>query len=360
MSQAMVMPPDASVSSGDDNGVQDVNLCAVCRHACDASETTSTTPCGHVFHFGCLAQSLTYNRSCPLCRQTVPADDTVVLTSSTVGNTPEHSELGSVDIDISGPGAIGSGSFRDLFGRFLELPDGHLDLYVSNHAPLPTPPSPPSVPSPTPENVIRSLKLGNASEVENMLSHDSRLISTIDADGDTLLHLAVLTQHVYMVEYLRTTADIPANSTNKARLTPLHYAVIRPSARIVCLLVDLGSCVDAADACGRTPLMHATMNRSKQLVDLLLQRGANVNATDLAGDTALHYASKCGYFAGVKALVACGQARVNAVNCVGETPLHVACLGGSAACIRFLVISGANPANKTKSGRVPDDYLVPA
>lgn len=350
----MVMPSDSGADESDQGG----NFCAVCRSTYDDSEDTSTTPCGHVFHAECFAQSMMYSRSCPLCRQNLLADETVSLTSSA---EQDYSSDHSLEIEISGVDSLGSGTFQDLVGRLAGLADGHLDLYVSHEAPpnVPrAPPPPPSIPSPTPENVIQSLKLGNVSEVENMLSHDSSLGSTVDADGDTLLHLAVLTQHEYMVKYLLTTAEIPANSTNKARMTPLHYAVIGRSARLVRVLVELGGYVDAADACGRTPLMHAAMNHRKQLIDLLLEKGASASATDLVGDTALHYASRCGCFAGVKALVTRRHAPVNAPNCLGETPLHLACLGGSKRCIRFLVISGANPTNKTKTGRQPRDYLA--
>lgn len=354
MSHAMVMPSD----SGADQSDQGENFCVVCRSTYSDPDETSTTPCGHVFHSECFAQSMMYSRSCPLCRQNVLDDETFSLTSSAEqDNSSDH----SLEIEISGVESLGSGTFQDLVGRFGELTGGHLDLYVSHQPPpsLPrAPPSPPSMPSPTPENVIQSLKLGNVSEVENMLSHNRSLVSTVDADGDTLLHLAVVTQHEYMVKYLLTTAEIPANSTNKARMTPIHYAVIGCSARLVCLLVELGGYVDAADACGRTPLMHATMNHRKQLIDLLLEKGGSANATDLVGDTALHYASRCGCFAGVKALVTYKHARVNAPNCLGETPLHLACLGGSKRCIRFLVISGAKLTNRTKTGKLPRDYLA--
>lgn len=357
----MVMPSDELVSSGENDGPQDVNICAVCRNTYHASDTTCTTPCGHVFHFRCLAQWLTYSRRCPLCRQTITTDEPSILNSSTdadSASTTDNSEIGSVDIEISGVDDLGSGSFRNMVGRLFELPDRRLDLYVSHQPPPIAAPPPPIMPPPTPDNVIQSLKAGNVYEVENMLSHNRSLISSLDADGDTLLHLAVLAQHDYMVEYLHTTAGIPANTTNNARMTPLHYAVTVGSARMVCLLTDLGSYVDAADACGRTPLMYATTNHAKQLVDLLLLKGANVNTTDLLGDTALHYASRSGYFDGVKALVRCGCTRMNAANCLGETALHLACRSGSKACIRFLDISGANPTNKTKTGKLPNDYLA--
>lgn len=254
-----------------------------------------------------------------------------------------------IEIEISDVD-VGGDSFQrlmDTIGRVGSRSDINIDLYVSESSRRPPPPC---VLPPTASNILRYVEEGAVTQVQNMLSHDPTLANATDASGDTLLHLAVMRQDEYLVRYLATNIEVPVNCTNKARMTPLHYAVCTGNLRLVTLALSLGCFVDAADCSGRTPLHHSVMRRHEGCLDLLISRSAYVNTADAAGETALHYAGRSGWLHGVRKLSTSRHCIVDVENCLGETPLHMASKSESPACIRFLVVSGANPAKKDKAG----------
>ena len=345
--------------SDDVSNEHDHSICAVCRDDIEPDASCSTTPCGHIFHFECLALSMQTSHKCPLCRRNfLPNSDetsageeseTIFLSDSDVMSTDTGVEIEISDVDAGGE------SFQRLIrtlGRIGSGGDVNVDLYVSESAPsVPSPPPPPPcVLPPTAGNIIRYAKEGDVTQVQNMLSHDPTLVNASDACGDTLLHLAVMRQHEYLARYLATNVEMSVNFTNKARMTPLHYAVCTGNLRLVTLALNLGCFVDAADCSGRTPLHHSVMRRDASCLDLLICRSAYVNTADMAGDTALHYAGRDGWLKGVRKLSTSRHCVVDVENCLGETPLHMASKSESSACITFLIMSGANPAKKDKAG----------
>ena len=351
----MVSPCQADDVSNEN----DHSICAVCRDDIEPDASRSTTPCGHIFHFGCLALSMQISPNCPLCRRNVLPDpdetsageenETIFLSDSEVMSTESGIEIEISDVDAGGD------SFNRLMrtiGRIGSRGDVNVDLYVSE--PLvpspPPPPPPPCVLPPTASNIVHYAKEGEVTQVQNMLSHDPTLVNATDACGDTLLHLAVIHQHEYLARYLATNVEMSVNLTNKARMTPLHYAVCTGNLRLVTLALNLGCFVDAADCSGRTPLHHSVMRCDASCLDLLICRSAYVNTTDMAGDTALHYAGRDGWLNGVRKLSTSRHCVVDVENCLGETPLHMASKSESPACITFLIMSGANPAKRDKSG----------
>ena len=46
------------------------DTCCICMEALD-EKNTATTPCGHQFHFGCLAQHCDLKTTCPICREVI-------------------------------------------------------------------------------------------------------------------------------------------------------------------------------------------------------------------------------------------------------------------------------------------------
>lgn len=343
----MVRPCQSDLSS--DPGL---GICTVCMDEIEPDVPRSTTPCGHIFHFGCLALSMQTSHKCPLCRHDVlsgsdeasEGEDIELILSS------DSSANGDIEIEISDVQA-GDESFRrllDTIGRVRSRSDVNIDLYVSEQD-APSPPPPCALP-PTAGNIIDRLKEGDVTQVQNMLSHDATLARATDASGDTLLHLAVIRQNEYLVRYLATNVEMPVNCTNRARMTPLHYAVCTGDLRIVTLMLNLGCSVHATDCSGRTPLHHAVLRCDPRCLDYLLDRGAYVNAADMAGETALHYAGRSAWLHGVRRLATSRHCIVDAENCLGDTPLHMASSVKSSACSTFLIVSGANPVKKNKAG----------
>ena len=354
----MVTPCEPDVSSEACH-----SICAVCRYDIEPDASCSTTPCGHIFHFGCLAVSMQTSHKCPLCRRHVlpDSDETSEKEQSEIFLSTDSEVMSTdsgIDIEISDVDA-GSDSFQFLMrtlGRIGSHRDVNVDLYVSESVR----PPPPCVLPPTASNIIHYVKEGDVTQVQNMLSHDQTLANATDAAGDTLLHLAIISQNEYLARYFATNIEMPVNCNNKARMTPLHYAVCTGNLRLVTLALNLGCFVDAADCSGRTPLHHSVMRRDACSLDLLLSRSAFVNTADMAGDTALHYASRGGWLNGVRKLSTLRQCIVDTENSLGETALHMASKSESPACIRFLIVSGANPAKRDKAGCAAADHLTNA
>ena len=47
-------------------------MCVICQD-CNYGRAIKS-PCGHSYHYGCLKKAITHNRTCPLCRATLPWD----------------------------------------------------------------------------------------------------------------------------------------------------------------------------------------------------------------------------------------------------------------------------------------------
>ena len=384
----------------------DPEICAVCQDNVELFGPISTTPCGHTFHFGCLAQNLVSSPNCPVCRAKILPGDTGLLNGVTDLTETDYvlsesdssidSDLESVEVEIPAFD-IPQDAFHNLVNRLEQLSDSHditIDICMpdesSENTPtpgtppigvpppppprilqsvpppppprmlqsVPPPPPPPRMLPPTPSNIIHYLKRGDVSEVETMLTYDRRLVSTVDGAGDTLLHLAVMSQNEYMVRFLATNARMPIDVTNRARMTPLHYSVFTSNVRLVTLVLNMGCFVDSGDSSGKTPLMYAAMHNNTDVLELLLRRGANFNSFDMVGETSLHHASRCRCLASVRILAMARHCNVDVENFIGETPLHLACVAGSHACVRFLMISGASPTKRTKAGKLPSDCVT--
>jgi len=322
----------------------DRQFCTVCQHDIDDSEERSTTKCMHVFHYDCLAQALCVSNTCPTCREELREGEEAASEQSS------DSGFASLDFDST---LANRDPFVELIRGLEHLSTNGqtVDINVSVVPPA-DPPRQHTLP-PTPANIIHYATIGNVNGVESMLSHNRELARACTDSGDTLLHIAVTYQHEYLVRRLTVNATIHVNSMNRARMSPLHYAVSLWSADLVQVLLDAGSYVDACDASGKTPLMHAAASDNAGMCKQLILYWANVNATDTAGDTPIHHAARCGCYGAVRVLSTLTACRVDMENHLGETALHLACARGSPSCVRYLVIAGASQVKKDRVGRVP-------
>ncbi len=161
--------------------------------------------------------------------------------------------------------------------------------------------------------------------------------------------------------------------------SPLHYAAMGKSPRVLELLLNAGADPAARDARGRTPrqvcrhaaflapLLAAELTRQREIdlcalitradeagVRAALAQGVNPNARSADNEgTLLLYAVSLGHVSIVRALLEAG-ARVNATTLRGGlTPLHIAAAHGDGPLLHLLLASGADPMLQAANGAYP-------
>lgn len=236
------------------------------------------------------------------------------------------------------------------------------------------------------EGICESEKLddiyGNDSSAT--FTDDDFLVYGRDADGDTLLHLAIISGHVMLAKVFIEVApwtqclDI---YNDKLRQTPLHLAVLMKQLEIVRLLLDNGANPEMFDhkgdtalhiACrsgnvtmvneilkrrqsrpmqnldfrnydGQTCLHLAVVGGYKKIVDILLQSGADVNVGDgKSGATALHLAARGNKEEIISLLLEQPEIVVDMKMYNGVTPLMIAAEKGLPNISNILVTHNAN------------------
>ena len=175
------------------------------------------------------------------------------------------------------------------------------------------------------EPIHQAAARGHIPAVEALITEGSDLDRpTKNADnsnGESLLHIASLYNHLNLVRYLLKNgvqvnywsdrpsmwAYYPRAKLLGSSLTPLHYACCLGHFEMAALLLDHNALVNAATVDGYTPLMMAAEAENTDLVNLLLSRGAKVNAS-LPGtlSTALHMAARRGDIETVRELCRAG------------------------------------------------------
>lgn len=150
------------------------------------------------------------------------------------------------------------------------------------------------------------------------------------ADGQTPLHIATISGHTGIVDYLlkdktsaRTQDILQAQDISGA--TPLHEAVRYGRVDIAKMLLSNGAQVDALDSLGKTPLLLIIPQEAQmEMYSLLLQNHANCNQKDMYGDMVLHIATMAHASTDVIKLLVEAGATINERNKQGITPLALA------------------------------------
>jgi len=200
------------------------------------------------------------------------------------------------------------------------------------------------------ENLLEATFEGNVEEVEELLNKGVDP-NVKDEDGNTPLHLAIMSDHLQIAKLLiEKGADV--NAKNKREKTPLHIAVERSNEKAAVLLIEKGADVNAGDSVKSTSLHVAVDQGSLAIARLLVEKGADVNARNLWGKTPLHYAARHPH-AGIAALLIEKGADVSAKSNNGWTPLHIAAGNGNLEVIQLLVEKGADVNAKDAQGWTP-------
>ncbi|HQH26870.1 MAG TPA: protein kinase, partial [Oligoflexia bacterium] len=150
---------------------------------------------------------------------------------------------------------------------------------------------------------------------------------TRDADGNTLLHLAVISEDIDLVAGIARHFPNLLNTVNRNSETALHMAVKKGQARTVGFLLHQERIVDASikDSNGNTALHLAALLRSPQMVThiITLQQSLTYWITNENGDTPLHIAVKNEDLETLKTLLSLGV-DPNCRDAFGRTALMIA------------------------------------
>lgn len=151
-------------------------------------------------------------------------------------------------------------------------------------------------------------------------------------------------------------ADV--NFINEHYRTPLMVACHHRREEIVDFYIGNGACVGRVDIFGSTPLHYASVSGSTKIVKTLIDEGANIHARSY-GDkcTALTDAASRGHTKVVKLLVAKG-ADINARNTNGATPLISASRRPCMETVEFLIKEGADISLLDSRGKTFFNYLT--
>lgn len=188
------------------------------------------------------------------------------------------------------------------------------------------------------ETFFQAVLNGNVMVVNHMLKQDSSLVTSLDENESSPLHLAATEGYVALAEELIVHgADL--NSRDAWGRTPLMVSIYaEPLAEhypIVQLLISRGADINLIDKDGSTAL-HVAGFGEPNIVAFLLANGADVDAQDNQGMTPLHNAVLYPEHEVVKLLLRETSAGVGVKNKAGLTPLDIAKENGWGSIIALI------------------------
>jgi hypothetical protein len=149
---------------------------------------------------------------------------------------------------------------------------------------------------------IRAIQEGDVAKIERFLSDGGDVNSVIDSEGDfspTLLFLALRNRQEGICRLLLE-AGASVRQVNKFRQTPLNNLCFGSKVkkeddrelevRLVEMLLDAGSDIEARDDKGGTPLLTAAASGKDAVCQVLLNWGADLNHRRKDGKCAAHVA----------------------------------------------------------------------
>ncbi|TNN13604.1 Death-associated protein kinase 1, partial [Schistosoma japonicum] len=237
------------------------------------------------------------------------------------------------------------------------------------------------------QSLIGAIMDGDLELVDHLFTQFNNFnFQNIDEDGNSLMHLAVMSKHLKIVRYLAE-HNVPLYAVNKdgetplhiaAKLglllivdyiidvdvnlltfvdkngnTPLHLACLTNRSKVALSLCNAGAPLEVRNKNRKPPLLCAVTSGSESCVRVLLLAGARADTTDEEGNTALHLAASQGDYFIIK-LLAKAVSNVDVFNTLEFTPLHLAAKHGHLRTVRYLILAGADPSITSRNGITPD------
>ena len=200
----------------------------------------------------------------------------------------------------------------------------------------------------------------------------------VDANGKTVLHIAVASNRLAVVQWLLEHYPPPKTDLLRHRPSiflratdvvkgvraqknlreasdaegskPLHIAAELDEGDMVKTLIAAGVEIDSKDNWGRTSFHRAIISKRRNSFDTLLQNGAQIAAVDAKSVSSLHLAAEAGQVDMIETLLAKG-AKPWDFDAEGNQPIHYAVCGGNISAIEALVTQRTDLDRRTKSGQ---------
>ncbi|XP_022109248.1 serine/threonine-protein phosphatase 6 regulatory ankyrin repeat subunit B-like [Acanthaster planci] len=172
--------------------------------------------------------------------------------------------------------------------------------------------------------------MGNATEVQGLISRNPDLVKYENKQGQTPLHAAAHAGHMETVVAL-VTSKAQLEKQDKKGYTALASAIFGDEPEIVEYLLESGSKPNASSKMGFTPLHIAAIEGHKKCVEVLLSRltPSDVDCRDVNGNTPLVIAIAKKYTPIIQLLVEHQGISLDLKDAHQRTPLHIAALCGN-------------------------------
>ncbi len=213
-------------------------------------------------------------------------------------------------------------------------------------------------------NIFETARLGDLHRLVHSIQKQKQLFQ-INREGQSLLHLAVLSNNIKVVLYLLNKGlDIDAEDNES--LTPLIIAMSHKRyLNIAILLLDRHATVEHVSMNGHSALSVAIRNNNPEGAKVLIDRGANINIADnahtpltLTHIALLQYHDNASYYRELETLLLSKGAKVDvSLNSLGWTPLCTTVTKAqdkpNSDHLRLLLQLGANVNHADINGRTP-------
>ncbi|XP_060518374.1 putative ankyrin repeat protein RF_0381 isoform X2 [Cylas formicarius] len=176
-----------------------------------------------------------------------------------------------------------------------------------------------------------------------LLESPDKDFGRLDRHGQSVLHYAVNSGNIDMVEYLMDNLgkDLNINQNDACYFNPLHMAAANGDSEMVRCLLCRGASVNVYGGRQRQTALHVAVRGGHMaVINLLLESGSDINALDVEEKSVLTLSVRQGCEEVVKILVTNG-ARVNHEEPGGLTPLRLAVWSNNAAVVKILLNAGA-------------------
>ena len=213
-------------------------------------------------------------------------------------------------------------------------------------------------------NIFETARLGDLNRLIHSVHRYQQLFQT-NKEGQSLLHLAVLSNNIKVVLYLLN-KGLDIDKEDNDGLTPLILAMSHPRYfNIVLLLLDRHASVEHTSRNGNSALSVGIRNNNPEGAKVLIGRGANINIADnahtplsLTHVALLQYPENAQSYRELETLLLAKGAKVDvALNSLGWTPLCTTATKvqdkQNREHIRLLIQLGADVNHLDLNGRTP-------